>query len=125
MAAFEELFIQCGGPIGSEARALAEDLGMKCTEHHGRFYLSRAAGSGIGKVGGEVFRNQFTQEESEEAQAPAFDGYDTVFEIWTTDGSSAEQRSEALRIFRELVARRPDTAMVLTHDVDLIVAAHP
>jgi hypothetical protein len=123
MATFEELFIRRSEPVGSEARALAEDLGMILTEDDGRIYLSRAAVDGVGKVGGEVYRNQFIYPEPEN-EVQAFDGYDTVFAIWTTERSLAKQSSEAWHIFRELVLKRPDTAMVLTHDLDLITAAY-
>jgi hypothetical protein len=123
MATFEELFIRRGGPVEAQARALAEALGMTLAEHEGRFYLSGAALDGAGTVGGEVSRNQFVYTEPEDG-VQAFDGYETVFAIWTSDRSLVNQRSEALRVFRELTSRWPDTAMVLTHDLDLIVAAY-
>lgn len=123
MATFEELFIRRGGPVESEARALGEALGMTLTEHEGRFYLSGSARDGVGTVGGEVSRNQFVYTEPGD-EVQAFDGYDTVFAIWTSERSSAKQSSEALRIFQELAHKGPDTAMVLTHDLDLIVAAY-
>lgn len=123
MATFEELFIRRSGPIESEARALAEALGATLTEHEGRIYLSRAAVDGVGKTGGEVYRNHFIYPEPEDG-AQAFDGYDTVFAIWTTERSSTKQSSEAFHIFRELILKRPDIAMILTHDLDLIIAAY-
>jgi hypothetical protein len=124
VATFEELFIRVGGSIDSEARALAEDLGMTLAEDSdGRIYLSRAATDGDGKVGGEVYRNRFTDTEIDD-EPQAFDGYETVFAIWTTVRSLAKQGSEARQIFRELALKHPDTAMVLTHDLDLITAAY-
>jgi hypothetical protein len=123
MSTYEELFIRHDGSVDSEARALAEDLGMSAVEHDGRIHIRRAASDGVGQVGGEVYRNNFLNPELE-GEAQAFDGYSTVFAIWTTDRSLAKQSSEALQIFRELVVKRPDTAMVLTHDLDLITAAY-
>lgn len=123
MATFEELFIHSGDPVESEAALLAETLGMTVTEGEGGIYLRRAATDGVGHVGGKVYRNQFTNPEAKD-EAQAFDGYGTVFAIWTTERSEAKQRSESLHIFQELAAKRPDTAMVLTHDLDLITAAY-
>lgn len=123
MATFEELFIRRDEPVDVAARGLAADLGMAVIEGDGRFYLRRAAMDGVGEVGGEVYRNNFANTESE-GGAQAFDGYGIVFGIWTTESSLLKQSSEARQIFRELSLKRPDTAMVLTHDLDLIVAAH-
>lgn len=123
MATFEELFIRRSGPLEAEARALAEALEMTLIERDERVYIRRAAMDGVGEVGGRVYRNQFINFEPG-GEAQAFDGYDTVFAIWTTESSLTKQSLEAWQIFRELVAKRPDTAMVLTHDLDLITAAY-
>jgi len=123
MATFEELFIRRNGPIDSEAEALAEALGMTLIERDERVYIRRVASDGAGDVGGRVYRNQFVNSEPD-AEAQAFDGYDTVFAIWTTESSVDKQKAEAWQIFRELVVKRPDVAMVLTHDLDLITAAY-
>lgn len=123
MSTYEELFIRRNGSVESEARALAEDLEMSAIERDGRLHVRRVASDGVGQVGGEVYRNHFLNS-GPESEIQAFDGYNTVFAIWTTDRSPAKQGSEALRIFRELVGKRPDTAMILTHDLDLVVAAY-
>ncbi|WP_194904900.1 hypothetical protein [Catenulispora rubra] len=123
MATFEELFIRRSGPLESEAQALADALGMTLIEREGRVFIRRTALDGVGEVGGRVYRNEFVNSAPED-DAQAFDGYDTVFAIWTTESSLAKQDSEARQIFRELILKRPDTAMVLTHDLDLITAAY-
>jgi hypothetical protein len=124
MATFEHLFIKSDIGFEAQAEELASLLGMTLVRNEQGLWLNRNLPHGESVVGGEVHANNYSDPDSTAEDAQAFDGYDTVFAIRVLPRRSADQQAEALKIFDELATARPQTPMILTHDLDLVVATY-
>jgi hypothetical protein len=124
MTSYEHLFIRSATGFEVEASDLSAALGMALVHNDEGVWLNRDLPLNGVVVGGEVHANNYTDPVAAAEEVQAFDGYRTVFAIRVLPRKAADQRAEALKIFEELVARRPATPMLLTHDLDLLVAAY-
>lgn len=88
---------------------------------NGETSVNRRDRSGASWVGGEVTRNTFNELRDEYWEPQATDAYSVYFRI---RGDRSVLEDETARIFDELVKGRPDTPMLLTHNLDLMDASY-
>jgi hypothetical protein len=100
-------------PIPGEPDA-ADEVGLR----------GRAATVDGGWLGYLVPRNWHAQDAPEPDEVQAIDRYSIQVDIWYGAKDEVVQRDEARLVFDRLAKARPDVAMLLSHNVTFLVAAH-
>lgn len=128
MSTQENLFLHSRLAISDEARTLQGLLGLEPipegSDADPDEYGLRGAARTVDGVAGYLIRpNHHTVADPEPEDRQAIDGYPVQIDIWL--GRSGEtQPAEARAVFDALVRQRPDTAMLLCHDLGLLIAAY-
>ena len=84
----------------------------------------RAATVDGGWLGFVVRRNGYVEVDPAPDEVQALDGYQLDVHFWYGGKDEEVLIREGRILFEKLVAARPDSPMLLVHDIDLAVAAH-
>ncbi|MFC5260857.1 hypothetical protein ACFPJ1_01950 [Kribbella qitaiheensis] len=84
----------------------------------------RAATIEDGWLGFLVHRNWHAESDPEPDEVQAIDPYSVQIDIWYSAKDEVVQQQEARLVFDALVTARPDIAMLLSHNLTILVAAH-
>lgn len=129
MAARENIFLQSGSAAQDEAKLLQELLGLEPIPNQSgarpdQYGLRGPAGTVDGGVLGFVIQpNHHVVPDPEPEDVQAIDSYPIEVDIWLGRDEVVQQQ-EARLIFDRLVDLRPDTPMLLCHDLGRLVAAY-
>lgn len=115
MSDTEDILLHTGLPPEKVAQRLAEVLRATLTRHDDGLAVRRPIRQGEqeGTVGGLVKANDYGEENPEPGDESTYDGYDTLFEIWSTIPNEELQHVEAEQIFSEIIANLPWPAVHL------------
>jgi hypothetical protein len=110
MSEQEHIFLRSGLSPDETAHKLAEVLHASILRHgNGEIGIHRpAAADPVRSIGGEVFENEYGDDNPEAGDEAVYDRYDLVFELWLS-GSTDEGllHAESRRLFDEIVAQLP------------------
>ena len=124
MADSDEIFLALDGPLESAAERVAGVLGLEFNgdlrADTGELQYKVQARTFDGVIGVYVGPNGF-QPEPDEVQA--MDGYPLVVDVQSRNRKDA-QAEETRLAFEALVAALPDVAALLSHNVEMLVAAY-
>lgn len=124
MADGDEIFLAFEGDLGAAATRVAAVLGLEFNGdlrvETGELQYKGRGRTSDGDVGVYIGPNSF-QPEPDEVQA--MDGYAVVVDVQYRTRKD-EQAEEARLAFEELVRALPDVPALLTHNVELLVAAY-
>ncbi|WP_112237428.1 hypothetical protein [Kribbella monticola] len=123
----DNIFLATGDPVADVARWLAETLQMTPVEEEPDNRLIRLRGparSADGSVVLTVRPNGYVNADPDE-EAQAIDRYPIDIDVWYAEQTDEElQTMEARLVFDELVETRPDTPILLSHNLSTLTAAH-
>jgi hypothetical protein len=122
MSASEYIFLRTGQAVGEVARQLATLPGMELhLDDRGRPSVRRDTRHGSYRVGGQVSVNAHADPD----EVTVLNGYDVMYEIWSTANSRGAQKAEAERIFEEIVERLKWPAALVFNLETLAAASSP
>lgn len=129
MADDDSIFLDADGSVEQVAGWVAAALGLEPipgeSDDAGEIGLrGRAATVDDGWLGFLVHRNWHAQAAPEPEEVQAVDRYPIQIDVWYGAKDEAVQRDEAWLVFGRLVEARPDVAMLLSHNLTFLVAAH-
>jgi hypothetical protein len=124
----ENLFLQTGASVQAEAELLQRLLGLEPIPNTGgaapdEIGLRGPARTVDGKVGYEVQPNTYAEIDPEPDDVQVFDSYPVVIDIWLGKDEGT-QAQEARLVFDELVEARLEVPMLISHNLDRLVAAY-
>jgi len=108
MSNVEHILLHTGLSPEQVAERLAESLGATLTRHEqGEVSVRRvvSTGNAEGTVGGLVAENDEYKDHPETDVESIYNGYDTLYEIWSTIPREDLQHADAKTIFSEITAR--------------------
>ncbi|MFG1909946.1 hypothetical protein [Kribbella sp. NPDC048928] len=128
MSTQENLFLRSRLTTSDEARALQELLALEpipnASETEPDEYGLRGPARTVdGVVGYLIQPNHHTVPDPGPEDRQAIDGYPVQIDIWL-GRSGVTQPAEARAVFDRLVRERPETPMLLCHDLDVLIAAY-
>jgi hypothetical protein len=123
----ENIFIASTQSVSAEAALLAELLGLEFMANQPwpgvQIGLRSPARTVDGWLGYVVQENTLVEHDDPEYRQ-AIDTYPIDLTVWYGSRSIEVQRREARLVFDMLAERRPDTAMLLCHKIDHLLAAY-
>ncbi|WP_329001168.1 hypothetical protein OHA18_42875 [Kribbella sp. NBC_00709] len=129
MSTDDNIFLAGNEQLAGMARWLGEALGLEAVEDSdlkdGAYLFRGRARTADGELYVLVEPNVYGEVDPEPADVSAIDRYQGVVDVRYAGRKDEElQEREARAIFDELSGRRPDLAMVLSHNMALLTAAY-
>jgi hypothetical protein len=124
----DSIFLGTDEPVAQVADWLSALLGLEPIPEQpdaaDELGLRGPAATVDGWLGVLVHRNWHAQSDPAPDEVQAIDPYPLQLDIWYGANDEEVQQRESRLVFDRLVAARPDVAMLLCHNLTILVAAH-